>query len=71
MKFCALIFRGQVVEVVPVLDSHSFGAHGNHWHLQVKTAAVHMCSNDPFLGVVDVEEDESGKSTYDLHGEGV
>lgn len=53
MKFCVLIYRGQVVEVAPVDDDHDFGEHGNHWHLEARVVEKHMCEESPTLRTDD------------------
>lgn len=53
VKLCALIYRGQVVEVSAVPSNHEFGEHGNHFHLEVKGVERHLCEGKPIIKLSD------------------
>ncbi len=58
MKLCALIYRGQVVEVSTVKNDHDFGEHGNHFHIEVNLVEEHMCKDGPIIWTGDEDIDE-------------
>ena len=49
MKLCAVIYRGQILEVCMVNDDHDFGEHGNHFHIECKVVEQHICHNKPLI----------------------
>ena len=59
MKLCALIYRGQVVEVSVVPNNHEFREHGNHFHLEVKAVEHHLCEDKP---IIKIPSEDAGGS---------
>ncbi len=43
MKLCAIIARGDILEISVVDDKHGFGDHDDHYHREVLVVTESVC----------------------------